>query len=194
MGDRDALLDLNYGVGERIQIKYELPWVLAHEDGATTSGLGNSLVGVKWRFLDQEQAGLDISAYPQFEFDHHDSSAALRLADGGWSALLPFEFQRKLGKLTAFAETGLVWNQRRADVWIYGLAVEFELNARVSIFGELHGEDEIRAPEDHLIFNLGFAWRFADRISLLGSAGRSLHDSGGERLDLLSYLGVQFKF
>src|SRR5580704_2214334 len=56
------LLDLNYGVGERIQLKYEAPWVESEPPNARVrSGPGESLVGVKWRFLDQEKVGVDVS-------------------------------------------------------------------------------------------------------------------------------------
>jgi hypothetical protein len=54
--------DINYGLGDRIQLKYELP-IAIHEDRPLTAtpgdpaqpgrvlvGAGNSLMGVKWRF------------------------------------------------------------------------------------------------------------------------------------------------
>src|SRR5438067_1001366 len=45
------LLDLNYGLGERIQLKWEVPWLMVQTPGAgTRSGLGDSKLGVKWRF------------------------------------------------------------------------------------------------------------------------------------------------
>src|SRR6266511_3707895 len=44
------VIDINYGVGENIQLKYEIPWVIFHERGiGTRGGIGNSLVGLKWR-------------------------------------------------------------------------------------------------------------------------------------------------
>src|ERR1700733_8729114 len=48
------LLDLNYGVGEHIQLKYQVPLtVFVPERGGARVGMDNSLLGVKWRFLDQ---------------------------------------------------------------------------------------------------------------------------------------------
>jgi hypothetical protein len=73
------LLDMNYGIGEHIELTYELPWVvLVPAGGGASSGLGNSLLGVKWRFLDQTNAGLDVSAYPQVEFNNPTSSRSAR--------------------------------------------------------------------------------------------------------------------
>lgn len=45
------LLDIYYGLGSRIQLKYETPLMIYGLDGASTkSGWGNSLAGVKGRF------------------------------------------------------------------------------------------------------------------------------------------------
>src|SRR5881394_1031998 len=50
------LFDFNYGVGERIQLKLELPWLIDHETpGPDASALGNALLGFKYRFLDHDK-------------------------------------------------------------------------------------------------------------------------------------------
>src|SRR5271169_5245891 len=59
VGDRNPMagayqvpdFDFNYGLGDRIQLKYELP-IASHTDehNVTNTGLGESLLGVKWRF------------------------------------------------------------------------------------------------------------------------------------------------
>ena len=76
------LLDINYGVGDAIQLKFELPWIILHEDGeGTKHGLGNSTLGVKWRFLDEDPDGLSMSVYPQFEFKNPTSSGDRGIVD-----------------------------------------------------------------------------------------------------------------
>jgi len=58
------LLDLNYGLGDRIQLKYEVPWVVLNSDEeGVKSGPGDSLAGVKWRFLDNDRDGVSMSVY-----------------------------------------------------------------------------------------------------------------------------------
>src|SRR6204780_4312670 len=43
-------IDMNYGWGDRIQLKYELPMAVATgPDNTTRAGLGESLFGIKWR-------------------------------------------------------------------------------------------------------------------------------------------------
>src|SRR5215213_4986585 len=47
--------DVNYGLGERIQLKLELPLLVENSTG-TRTGLGNPVVGVKWRFLEDSSS------------------------------------------------------------------------------------------------------------------------------------------
>src|SRR4051794_6056669 len=58
-------VDFNYGLGEHIQLKFETGWVFADAPDGVKSGVDDSLLGVKWRFLAQELAGLNISVHPQ---------------------------------------------------------------------------------------------------------------------------------
>ncbi len=65
------ILDVNYGWGSRIQLKYQVPYLVDGTNrGSTWSGLGKSLAGVKWRFYDSGEDGLQISTYPQLEFNN----------------------------------------------------------------------------------------------------------------------------
>ena len=46
-------VDINYGAGHRVQLKFEIPLSMAEvrgPGGHLVAGLGNSLIGVKWRF------------------------------------------------------------------------------------------------------------------------------------------------
>ena len=84
------LLDANYGLGDRIQLKVEMPWIVRGEDGRNReSGPGNALFGVKWRFLDGKSGGLSISTYPQIEINASRSSAGKGLVENEPGLLLP---------------------------------------------------------------------------------------------------------
>src|SRR5690349_11956403 len=87
------LLDINYGWGERHQFKLEIPWIVLDERGGSTrNGLGNTLLGWKWRFVDEKEHGVSASIYPQIELNNPGSSSSDRgLADEGWQFLLPFQ-------------------------------------------------------------------------------------------------------
>src|SRR4029077_2456846 len=63
-------VDFNYGVGRRIQLKFEVPWVVWQNDAQRNeTGAGNATVGVKWRFFGQEGETIAWSIYPQLDFN-----------------------------------------------------------------------------------------------------------------------------
>jgi len=58
-------LDINFGVGNRIQLTYENAWLrVQNPSSATEFGLGQSNLGFKWRFYDAGESGLNISVFP----------------------------------------------------------------------------------------------------------------------------------
>jgi len=96
------ILDLNYGVGSRIQLTYEVPYLVVGTDGGPTrSGLGKSVAGVKWRFYDSDEKELSISIFPQLEFNNPDSSLQRGQEGGGVVAVT---------SLTQGDYRGLHWN------------------------------------------------------------------------------------
>jgi len=197
-GDRTMetpLLDINYGIGEHLQLKYEAPWLMTRAAGEKNiSGLGDSEIGVKWRFLDEENDRVDVSTYPQFSFNSLASSRRRGLVEEGSSFLLPFEFHGKAGNLEWNAEIGREFQTREADECLYGFAVGRELNKSFEFAVEIHGEGKFAANDDQLIVNLGGRLKLSENRTLLFSAGRSLNHLHGAEFNFVGYLGVQFTY
>ncbi len=64
----ETLLDANYGIGDRIQLKFERPYLTEGAVGEhNQQGLGATEIGVKWRFLDNN--GLEAAVYPNYSFN-----------------------------------------------------------------------------------------------------------------------------
>ena len=188
------IIDLNYGVGDNIQIKYELPWLIYHSQGTETkSGVGNSNVGVKWRFLDEEKYGINMSTYPQFKFNSPTSSAAKVLDDEGTSLLIPVEVSKKFGPVTLNGEFGYVFNQHSDNELLYGLFIGYEIRKNLTILGEIHGEAMKEFKQNEVVFNIGTQWDFTKKYGLLVSVGRSLSHVTSAESNLLLYLGLQVR-
>jgi hypothetical protein len=187
------LLDMNYGVGEHIELTYEIAWnVLVPDVGPARGGLGNSLFGVKWRFLDQTNAWLDVSVYPQIIWNNPTSSVRRGLADDGTGVLLPVEAGHHFGPLDVYSEGGYQWNQREPTDGFFGIAAEYELTEKFTMMGELHDDFERAFDDNELIFNLGFRRELNEHISVIGSAGRAIYGPSDTTPDFLSYLALEF--
>ena len=188
------LLDLNYGVGNNIQLKYEVPLLIQHEQGiGTQSGLGNSLVGVKWRFLDEEKIGVNMSTYPQFEFNPPTSSADRGLVEKGTNLLLPVEVSKKFGPFWVGGELGYTIRQNSDNDWFYGLCSGYEIRENLTIMGEIHGGVTKEFKKEETVFNIGTQWDFSKKFGLLASAGRRFSRATSDEPDLLFYLGLQMR-
>lgn len=188
------LLDLNYGVGDNIQLKYEAPWLILHEQGSgTQNGLGNSIFGVKWRFLDEEKYGVNVSTYPQYEFNSSTSSIDKGLVEKGSSFLLPVEVSKKMGSVLVDGEIGYTFEQNHDDEWIYGIFIGYEIRENLTILGEIHGVTMKEFKGNNTVFNIGTQWDCTKQYGLLASAGRSFNSSTADEPNLLVYLGLQIR-
>src|SRR5437773_4194422 len=188
------LLDINYGFGEHVQLKAEVPWLVLREHGAKTqSGIGSANFGVKWRFLDKDRHGFAMSTYPQLEIRTSASSVRRGLIEQGGELLLPVEISRELGPVTINGEFGYQVVQRDKDEVLYGLVVGGEINKRLELVGEIHGTAKRNFADNELIFNVGGRFRMSKHYTLLFSTGRSLRAVTGQPT-LLAYVGCQFNF
>lgn len=187
--------DFNYGLGSRIQLKYEIPWtVLVSRDAPAQTGLGNSLVGIKWRFLDKERHGISVSAYPQLEFTHPTSSADKGLVDRGKKLLLPIELARKIGPFETTWEWGYHFRERQKDEWVYGVALGHALWKRLELLGEMHGTALRSFGEDELLFDVGGRLRLTQHTALIYTSGRSMRGPRREAPTWFGYIGMQLNF
>ncbi len=188
-------LDLNYGLGDHIQLKYEIPWVVLEPSAENARiGLGNSLIGVKWRFVDEERSGVSISTYPQLQFNNPTSSANRGVVERGVQFLLPLEMARRVGPLDVNWEFGYRFKEFQGDEWLYGLAFGHHVHKRLELLGELHGTVRRDFAEDALVFDVGGRWRLDHRLVLLFTTGRSIRGARAEAPNLFAYLGIQFNF
>ncbi len=72
-----SLLDVNYGLKNRTQLKFEIPFQFFHLKAQSLKGqLGSLLLGLKFRFADEDQHFLSISAYPQVSLVLHKVDVA----------------------------------------------------------------------------------------------------------------------
>jgi len=191
------LIDANYGVGDRLQLKYEMPWLLQdNADGSHLNGAGKGLAGVKWRFFDEGEEGWQVSTYPQIEFDVPYTNASRNgLNNSGTNYLLPLEFVHVFGQYDINLEAGRWFRSApQQDSWIVGLAFTHEIRKGFELIAEIHEEKLVWRQQEESILNFGARWDFSENYTLLVSVGRDLRSSLGPTNTFLSYLGLQMRF
>ena len=145
------ILDMNYGWGDRVQLKYEMPYVYnSAGKGPLASGPGDSKFGVKIRFFQDEKLDLNISTYPQLEINNTSNSARRGLVFNGPLFLLPLEVTKKVGPVDVDLEVGH-WFTQQKGYWISGLAFGHQATRRLEVLGEVYSNGTpVRRTRQHL--------------------------------------------
>jgi Putative MetA-pathway of phenol degradation len=183
------LLDLNYGLPD-LQLKLEFPIKIVHEDGGnTTAGAGDLLLGVKWRFLNNEHSHLQLGIYPQLLLPTGDDARGL--GEGRPAFVFPIVAQKSWDAWTLYGNVGFWW-QTVAGTRSYfyaGAALEREINERLTLGAELFGN----SPKEHgsrsdVAFSIGGIWKLGTHLNLIFAGGR---DITGDT-SAMGYIGLQF--
>ena len=182
------LVDANYGWGERVQLKLEMPWVVVSDDLGTRSGIGNPLLGVKWRFLDEDNAGVAVSTYPQLGFNLVSASADRGLVERETSFLLPLSAVKRIGPVSLDVEAGRLF-RTGGGFWVWGVAIGHDFG-KVEALAELFGTPGPQAADRQMVVNLGGRFRMGEHATLLLSVGGSVYDAEGPH-HAVAYLGLQ---
>jgi len=195
-GEREfeaPLLDINYGIGERLQLKFEVPWVVKGSDSdPTRSGLGNSLFGVRWRFYENKKFDFALSTYPQFEFNNPNNSVDRDIAERGRKLLVPLEITKRIGPVNVNGEIGYRFTQFGPYEWLGGIAVGKEVNKRLELLAEVYTIGPVGRARDHT-FDGGGRYKLGGPLVLLFMAGRSFLGPQSGEPQFIGYFGVQFQ-
>jgi hypothetical protein len=187
-------LDLNYGVGEHIQLTLQTGPVVFKQDGrGAVGGLGGTETAVKWRFFDEESAGVDMSMFPRIIFNITESSARRGLSDPGTRFQIPFQVARSFGRFHADAEVGPLVSTVGRSEWLYGVVGGFDLTKTTGLMAELNGTGRTNFTEQTLILNFGLRHELDKTHILIVSLGHEIH-SPDASLALIGYFGVQLLF
>ncbi|MFM9903230.1 MAG: hypothetical protein ACKVQJ_01510 [Pyrinomonadaceae bacterium] len=188
------LLDINYGLSEHFQLKVEIPWVVLHRNGQPgLQGLGNTNIGVRWRFRDEKKnQRIAMSIYPQIEFNNPTSSVRRGLVDKGPEFLMPLQWQTQIGGFGINGDIGYRF-KRGPDEMIYGVVVGREFKGGFELLGEIHGTGpRSRLRDSEVVYNLGSRIKLTQNITLIMSAGKSIRRNFDPRF--IGYGGLQINF
>lgn len=186
------ILDMNYGWGDRVQLKYEMPYVYnSTNNGPLLSGPGDSKFGVKIRFFQNEKLDLNISTYPQVELNNTQNSVRRNLVYQGPLFLLPVEVTKKVGPVDVDLEVGR-WFTQQQNYWISGLALGHQATRRLEVLGEVYSDSTPVGPRDNT-FDFGGRYRLNRNSLVLFMAGRSFSPPSSGQSQFIGYFGMQFQ-
>ena len=186
-------VDLNYGWGDHIQLKYETGYLVANGIGSegVRRDVDDSLLGVKWRFLDQDKAQVDVSMYPQLDLVNSNRSVRRGVAEPGPNLLLPVEAAHAFGSVTLVSEVGYQYSSESPNEWVAGLLGAFEVTKQLELMAEIRSTSEHFLSGGDLIVNVGLRQEIVGHLKLIAAAGTGLRN-GTDTTRFVGYLGFQF--
>ena len=187
-------IDLNYGVGEHIQLTLQTePVLLKRNDHGPIGGLGGTEAALKWRFLDQETNGFDISMYPRVIFNVTQSSVRRGLAEDGTRFQTPFQIAKTSGRWHGDAEFGPLASSVGRSEWLYGMVGGFDVAKPTMLMAELHGTSRMDFTRDVLTVNFGLRHALTETRILIISMGHEIRSPDQPRA-LIGYFGFQLVY
>lgn len=187
-----AGVELNYGAARDLQITVGVPVDFQHDEQRWLSGAGDLALSAKYRFYNNDTAGLQIAVFPGITLPTGSNG----MGAGTVTGFLPVWIQKDQGPWSVFGGGGYAINpgQGNRDYWTGGLAVTRKFSERLVLGAEANrqGAD---TDDGHASTSLGFGgtYKLEAPLTLLGSGGPTFEDRGGAT-GYHGYLGLRLDF
>jgi hypothetical protein len=188
------LIDANYGLLPDLQFHIQPQSDYVRSETGAHFGLGDTEIGVKYRFIEENEHGLTpmVSVYPLFEIPTGDQK--LGLGDGVVRTFLPIWVQKTFGKWTTYGGGGIWLNPGPTgkNAWFLGGVALYQVTDDLQLGGEAFLQTaEAPGEKNSPGFNLGGSYALTQDYHLLFSVGQGLaNQSTTNRFSI--YLALQF--
>lgn len=186
-------IDFNYGGAPNLQltatvpVDYDVP-----SDAAAVGGFGNVELAAKYRFLTQQNFGVDVAVFPRVFLP----SASANVGDQHASFLLPVWLEKDWGRWSAFGGGGCELNQGgdSKNFCQAGVVVANQVRTDLQLGVELfHQTADTIGGQDTTSVGTGVRYDLDDHFHLLGYIGRGIQNV--DETDRLNwYASVLFTF
>ena len=183
--------DVNYGWGEHVQLIAAVSRITLVRDGVPNkSDIGPGLVGVKWRFIDQEVTGIAMSTFPQYSWNLSSSADQSGTAETGRRLALPLGLGIRHGNLGMYGEVTRTLLETGPNEWRYGVKFLHQCAAGVECRLEL---ERAELPKDarQTMASVGFKWNLTESFLLKAAIGREFCRRSDAQENRVVQLGVQ---
>lgn len=185
-------IEINYGAAPDLQLTIGVPLAYTHDRAGWQWGAGDLEVSAKYRFYHDENAGLQVAAFPGVTLPTGGNGMGNRKV----TALLPVWLQKDSGKWSIFGGGGYAINPGpgNRNYWTGGIALSRQMTPKLLIGAELdrQGADTIGGAGSTSL-GIGAIIGLSGPFSLLASAGPTFEDKGGRAgFHAFAALGADF--
>jgi hypothetical protein len=173
----EAGVDINYGGAPNLQLTATLPAAYnLPSGGALVGGFGNVELAAKYRFLTQQNFGLDVAVFPRVFLP----SGAANVGERHASFLLPVWMQKDWGPWSAFGGGGCEIHRGgdSQDFCETGLVVTRQMTPELQVGLEIfHQTPDTKGGQATTSIGAGFHYDVSSTFHLLGYLGRGIQNA-----------------
>jgi hypothetical protein len=185
-------LELGVGLGGQFEERTEFLEDRAGEHSVHAHGLGDLVLGAKWRFSESCPLGARHALVPMVKLPTADSGKGL--GNGATDYDLMWIASRSLGaKAGLHLNLGYSWiGGPDGDVLHYGVALDYEIVATVQWVGEVFTEKELGGAAASVVqYNTGLRWEPIESLTLDLAGGAKI---SGDAPDFTVTAGLTWTF
>jgi hypothetical protein len=194
------IVDLNYGIGSRIQLKAEFTWV-AEKGEKLANKFDNLTLGFKYRIIDGSEEEFSLSVYPQPIISFNPAEPGKSVDFG---ITLPFAINKEISEIGVNVQAGYQILGKKSELF-FGLCIDHDFGKHLTLLAELHttigrtpdidatGEDAVYFKAGTFI-NIGAQIKLSEEYNILAGIGKDIESprfSSGEA-NFYGYIGFQF--
>lgn len=182
------LLDVNYGLGERTQLKIEMPLLITEgEDGNFSVTAGNPVPGVKIRFLDEDKHWLSMSTFPAVAIPVHKEESA--------EYKLPVQLEKTVNKFRVGLELGYLYTGHHSHHLLNGNLFGYKFSEKFEMVGEFYLDKNFQQRPTAAFVNFGFRYEISSHFIFINSCGTQVLTPANEATEkFFSFTGLQVLF
>ena len=187
-------VEVNYGVIPDVQLHIITPIAYsAPHGGPAQYGLGDMELGIKYRFIHEDDKGWipQIGAFPLVDLPTGDSSRGR--GEGHASIFLPIWMQKSSGQWTTYGGGGYWYHpgEGNRSYWFVGWLLQRDFSKTLTLGAEIFDTSpKAKGEGEETGFNIGGLLNLSEEHHILFSAG---HDIRGPNA-FLAYLAFQWTF
>jgi hypothetical protein len=191
--------EFNYGAVPNGQLHLIAPFAFDGPAGGPAQyGAGDTELGFKYRFIDEDKTQPMVGIYPLVELP--TGNERFGLGAGNPRAYFPLWIQKSFGDWTTYGGGGYWLNHGddtpNQDYWFFGWLIQRQVTKQLAVGGEIYHQTGtvVMSPGDSgkptTGFNIGAVYDLDAHNHLLASAGTGLQNASSTNL-FSWYLGYQ---
>jgi hypothetical protein len=170
-------LELNYGIAPDLQFHLLVPDAYDRpKGGPTLFGLGDTELGVKYRFIQEGEYVPMVATFPLLELP--TGSRTRGLGSGRAQLFLPIWLQKSWGPWASYGGVGYWINPGTGNrnYWYAGWLLQRDLSKRLTVGAEVfHTTPSAKDGRHETGYNIGAMVNVTESHHFIGSAGTDIH-------------------